>query len=65
MATQTIKIKAVENALALTDKLKHVFVATADSKGLPHVASAGKIRFASHGRVEVSSWFCPGTVTNL
>lgn len=65
MATEINKIKAIQNAVALADKLQHVFVTTADRKGLPHVAAAGKIRFASNGRVEVSSWFCPGTVTNL
>lgn len=65
MATQMNKMKAILNAVAFSDKLQHVFVATADSKGLPHVATAGKIKFASNGRVEVSSWFCPGTVTNL
>lgn len=65
MATQTNKMKAIEKALALADKLKHVFVTTADPKGLPHVAAAGKIRVVSNGRVEVSSWFCPVTVTNL
>ena len=65
MASQTNKMKAIQNAAALADKLKQVFVTTADSDGLPHVAAAGKMRLASNERVEVSSWFCPGTVTNL
>lgn len=65
MATETHKMRAIQNAVALADKLQHVFVTTADPKGLPHVAAAGKMRFGSDGRVEVSSWFCPGTVINL
>lgn len=65
MVTEINKRKAIQDAAALADKLQHVFVTTADPKGLPHVSAAGKIRVASNGRVEVSSWFCPGTVTNL
>ena len=59
MATQTNKMKTIQSAIVLADKLQHVFVTTADTKGLPHVATAGKIRFAPNGKVEVSSWFCP------
>jgi len=55
----------IQKAVALGAKLQHVFVATADENGLPHVAAAAKVGLASNGRVQVSSWFCPGTVTNL
>jgi hypothetical protein len=65
MATQINIMKTIQSALALADELQRVFVATPDSRGLPHVATAGKIRFGSNGRVEVSSWYCPGAVTNL
>ncbi len=58
------KMEAIQKALELADKLKHVFVATADAKGLPHVATAGKLRLESDGRVAVAAWFCPGTVIN-
>ena len=58
-------MEAIQKALELADKLQHVFVATAEANGLPHVAAAGKISLASNGRLEVSSWFCPSTVTNL
>jgi predicted pyridoxine 5'-phosphate oxidase superfamily flavin-nucleotide-binding protein len=42
-----------------------VLVATADDEGRPHVAVAGKIEALADGRVAVSEWFCPGTVSNL
>ena len=58
-------MESIQKAVALGEKLQHVFVATAEANGLPHVATAGKISLASNGRLEVSSWFCPGTVTNL
>ena len=64
-ARRITKMEAIEKALELADKLQHVFVATADAKGLPHVASAGKLKLESEGRVAVSAWFCPGTVDNL
>jgi hypothetical protein len=59
------KMEAIQKALELADKLQHVFVATADAKGLPHMATAGKLRLKSDGRVAVAAWFCPGTVINL
>ncbi len=58
-------MEAIQKALELADKLQHVFVATADAKGLPHVAIAGKLKLESNGRVAVTAWFCPGTVDNL
>ncbi|MFB0536545.1 MAG: pyridoxamine 5'-phosphate oxidase family protein [Anaerolineae bacterium] len=51
--------------MTLAEKLRHVFVATADTTGLPHVASAGKLTSAPDGRLVLADWFCPGTVSNL
>jgi hypothetical protein len=45
--------------------LGNVFVATADSAGLPHLAASGRIEEEPGGRVAVSEWFCPGTLGNL
>ncbi|MGD8230120.1 MAG: pyridoxamine 5'-phosphate oxidase family protein, partial [Desulfobacteraceae bacterium] len=56
---------AIQNAVALGTKLKHVFVATADANGLPHVAAAGRMTLVSQTSVAVEAWFCPGTVMNL
>ncbi|MFB0537449.1 MAG: pyridoxamine 5'-phosphate oxidase family protein [Anaerolineae bacterium] len=58
-------MEEIKKAVALADKVRHVFVATADATGLPHVASAGRLTYAPDGRVVLADWFCPGTVTNL
>ncbi len=58
-------MNTLQKAVALAERLQHVFVATADSNGLPHVAAAGKLTYKSNGRVAVAAWFCPGTVDNL
>lgn len=59
-------IETLKKAILLAKKVGYVFIATADAKGLPHVAAAGKITMIpGKGRVAVSAWFCPGTVANL
>ena len=55
----------LNQAVALAQKLQHVFVATTDGKGVPHLAAAGKLDHAPAGRVAVAAWFCPTTVANL
>ena len=55
----------VQSAMSLGQKLKHVFVATADAEGLPHVAAAGRISLSNEGLIAVAAWFCPGTLLNL
>ena len=55
----------LESAVALAVKAGHVLVATADSRGMPHVTAAAKISLADDGDVAVTEWFCPGTVANL
>ena len=57
--------EAIQKAVELGRKLQHVFVATADREGLPHITAAGGISLASDGYVAVSAWFCPGTLNNL
>ena len=44
--------------------LKHVYVATADQGGLPHVSAAGRLELTPEGNLAVSEWFCPGTLGN-
>jgi predicted pyridoxine 5'-phosphate oxidase superfamily flavin-nucleotide-binding protein len=61
-----MNIEILKKAVLLAKDIGHVFVATADAKGLPHVAAAGKISLISdEGRIAVEAWFCPGTVANL
>jgi uncharacterized protein len=55
----------LEKAVALIRKVGHVFVATADKAGRPHVAAAGKLDRSGKGRVRVSAWFCPTTMANI
>ena len=60
-----MKPELLNTAVELAEKLKHVFVATADSSGMPHVAAAAKLNQTSKDHVAVTAWFCPGTVANL
>jgi len=57
--------KILNQAVALAQKLRHVFVATTDGKGLPHMAAAGKMALTPEGRLALAAWFCPMTVANL
>ncbi len=60
-----MKTKTIRSAIRLADKLAHIFVATADARGIPHMTAAGKISQDSEGHVLVAAWFCPGTLVNL
>jgi hypothetical protein len=59
------KAETVHKAVELAGKLRRVFVATADTSGLPHVTVAGEMALTAQGHVTVGAWFCPGTVENL
>jgi len=65
MTATATRQERLKQALALAETVKTVLVATADAEGRPHVAVAGKIEALPDGRVAVSEWFCPGTVSNL
>ena len=60
-----MKPKTIRSAVQLADKLAHIFVATADAVGSPHVAAAGELSHDSGNHVTVAAWFCPGTLANL
>lgn len=60
-----MKAEKLNEIASLAQKLGYVFVATADSAGIPHVAAAAKIKLATQGHITVTEWFCPGTVANL
>jgi hypothetical protein len=57
--------EALERVVQLGTRVGGVFIATADSKGLPHVAVSGRIQLEGKGRIAVTEWFCPGTLSNL
>jgi hypothetical protein len=57
--------KSIEEAVALGIRMGYAFIATADREGLPHVGSSGSLELDDSGRLAVSEWFCPGTLSNL
>ena len=65
MTAKLSRQEQLKQALALAETAKTVLVATAGGDGRPHVAVAGKIDARPDGRIAVSEWFCPGTVSNL
>ena len=60
-----MKIQKLQNAVALAQKTGHLYLATADANAIPHMAAAGKLSSKSQDTIEVTEWFCPGTVANL
>jgi hypothetical protein len=60
-----MKPEVLERAVRLGKRVGVALVATADGKGIPHVASASRIESEGYPRVAVSEWFCPGTLSNL
>lgn len=52
-------------AAELARRTGHVFVATADAKGMPHIAAASQLEANEGETVTITEWFCPGTVENL
>jgi hypothetical protein len=60
-----MKQDLLKRIVALGSDLGHVMVATADPGGLPHVAASSSIVMEDDGRIGVSEWFCPGTLSNL
>ena len=56
--------EVIEKVIEISGSLKHVYVATADEGGLPHVSAAGKLEITPEGNLAVSEWFCPGTLSN-
>jgi general stress protein 26 len=55
----------LEKIADLVARTGHVFIATADGDGLPHLAAARRLRATPDGRLWVTEWFCPGTMANL
>ncbi len=60
-----MRVEDIEKALAFAETVGPVFIATADSEGMPHITVAGKIESCGQGCVALTEWFCPGTIANL
>jgi hypothetical protein len=57
--------ETIGRAVELGSAVGHMFVATADADGLPHIAASRRISSEPDGRIGISEWFCPGTLENL
>ncbi len=60
-----MKPEVLERAVRLGSRMGVALVATADERGLPHMAAASRIEAEGYPRVAISEWFCPGTLSNL
>ena len=60
-----MKIEKLKKAVVLSQRIGSVCVATADRRGVPHIATAGKMDLADEGQLAITEWFCPGTMANL
>lgn len=60
-----MNVEILKKVERLAAKAGYVFLATADAKGWPHVAAAGRLAVTPGKHVVVTEWFCPGTTANL
>ena len=49
----------------LAQKVKVVYIATADKEGIPHLAASEGMTFVDRDRIFFRAWFCLRTVENL
>ena len=64
MAAET-RAQLLKKAVELAEKVGHVFIATSDLDGQPHLAAARTLELKGDGRLDVREWFCPGTISNV
>ncbi len=57
--------KRLTEAVDLADQVGHVFIATADPSGKPHLGAARRLSLGAENRLVVSEWLCPETLNNL
>lgn len=60
-----MKMEKLKKAVGLSRRVGFVCVATADRRGMPHIATAGKMELADEGYLAIKEWFCPDTTANL
>ena len=58
-------MEKLKKAVSLSRRIGFICIATAESSGMPHIATAGKIELADEGYLSITEWFCPGTIANL
>ena len=52
-------------SVKLAESVRHLFVATVNEQGTPHLATAERITLEDRDRVAVTAWFCPQTAENV
>jgi hypothetical protein len=58
-------METLGRVLTLAEAVPHIFIASTDGSGLPHLASAEALTLAPQGRVVLTELFCPTTVANI
>jgi hypothetical protein len=58
-------ISGLQDAIAMALTRQHVWISTADSLGVPHIASVGSVRVEDDRVIVLSDWACPTTLMNL
>jgi hypothetical protein len=62
---QETKTELLKDAALLAKKTKHVFIASVNGDGVPHIAASSILSLDSKNNVVLTEWFCPGTMENL
>ncbi|MGZ3579089.1 MAG: pyridoxamine 5'-phosphate oxidase family protein [Syntrophales bacterium] len=62
---QELKTELLKKAVLLADKTKHVFIASVNGEGIPHIAASKRLSLDAKNNVVLTEWFCPGTMENL
>lgn len=58
-------LEYLSEAVELAVNVRHLFVATADENGIPHLATAERLVLEDVDQVTVTAWFCPKTAENV
>lgn len=57
--------RVLQDVVDLAARGGRILVATANPEGVPHLAAAGTVRDGPNGTLEITAWYCPGTLENL
>lgn len=60
-----MKIEKLKKAVSLSQRTGFICIATANGKGMPHIATVGEMQLTDDGHLAIREWFCPGTIANL
>ena len=60
-----MKAELLKKSVELSEKTRHVFIASVDAEGVPHIAASKNLSLASGNKAVLTEWFCPGTMANL